>query len=402
MITTVAGGGTGSDGVPAVNTSLGFPQHVAVDSAGNLFIVEPSSHTIRRVDSKTGIITTVAGTGRAGFNGDGRGIVAALNSPRSVGVDGAGNLLISDSDNNRLRLVVNPVVPFANVSPSSVSFRGEPLGSTGPTQTATLVNVGSATLSINSITIAGVQSSDFAQTNDCGTTILVGGQCLISFTFTPSASGNRSASLAIADNAAGSPQLTALAGVGTDFSINVASGTNCPSGGNCSTVAAIRAGQTANYDLQVSAISEFTGTVSLTCSGAPVTSTCSISSTSVPAGTSFRVSVSNTAAAHLLWPAAPNLPLTLLGCCTLGLLVTLSLLLAVKTPSGRYRIRRWGSAFTVLMVCTIIPALSGCGGGGTGGSGARTVLPPTNATLVVTGTSGNLQRSLNLSLTINH
>ena len=83
---------------------------MAVDSAGNLFIADGHNHRIRRVDPQ-GIITTVAGIGSegadgAGFGGDGGPAVEAqLNLPQDVAVDGAGNLFIADTDNNRVRRV---------------------------------------------------------------------------------------------------------------------------------------------------------------------------------------------------------------------------------------------------------------------------------------------------------
>ena len=109
MITTVAGdggfGGYGGDGGAAVAAQLNNPEDVAVDGAGNLYIADKDNHRIRKVDA-AGVITTVAGNGMAGFNGDRRAAVAAqLNEPYGVAVDGAGNLYIADWRNNRIRKV---------------------------------------------------------------------------------------------------------------------------------------------------------------------------------------------------------------------------------------------------------------------------------------------------------
>ena len=93
------------DGGPATDAALGFPEGVAVDGAGNLFIANASSRRIRKVDG-AGTITTVAGTGAFGFSGDGGpATAAALASPIGVAVDGAGNLFIADEDNRRIRAV---------------------------------------------------------------------------------------------------------------------------------------------------------------------------------------------------------------------------------------------------------------------------------------------------------
>ena len=120
IITTIAGagegtgeeryyqGGYGGDGGPAVEARLNNPGSLALDKAGNLYIADAVNHRIRRVDV-SGIITTVAGVGRggyeAGYSGDGGPAVEArLRYPSSVAVDGAGNLYIADG-NRRIRRV---------------------------------------------------------------------------------------------------------------------------------------------------------------------------------------------------------------------------------------------------------------------------------------------------------
>ena len=103
-IDTLAGGFAG-DGGPAVAARLNLPYDVAVDSSGNLYITDRNNHRIRKVDS-TGTITTIAGTGKDGFSGDGGPATQAqLNFPTGVAVDGEGNLYIADAPNDRIRKV---------------------------------------------------------------------------------------------------------------------------------------------------------------------------------------------------------------------------------------------------------------------------------------------------------
>ena len=107
LVTTVAGNGVGSfsgDGGPATSASLKSPSGVAVDAAGNVLVADTGNHRIRRVAAVTGIITTVAGNGSESFSGDGGpGTSASLNSPYGVAVDAGGNVLIADKDNHRIR-----------------------------------------------------------------------------------------------------------------------------------------------------------------------------------------------------------------------------------------------------------------------------------------------------------
>ena len=107
-VTTFAGTGTrgyGGDGGSAARAELSFPEALAADAAGSLYIADSGNHRVRRVDP-SGVITTVAGTGARGYSGDGGlAVNARLNSPRGVASDAAGNLYIADSHNRRVRKV---------------------------------------------------------------------------------------------------------------------------------------------------------------------------------------------------------------------------------------------------------------------------------------------------------
>ena len=109
VIETVVGTGVeefSGDGGPATEAGLRSPEDVAVDEEGNLYIADTNNHRVRRVDALTGTITTVAGTGELGFSGDGGSATSAqLAFPLAVVLDAAGNLLIADPWNNRVRRV---------------------------------------------------------------------------------------------------------------------------------------------------------------------------------------------------------------------------------------------------------------------------------------------------------
>src|SRR5882724_5693096 len=106
IITTVAGGSIG-DGGAATNAIFAIiaPRSAKVDAAGNLFITDVANNRVRKVDTN-GVISTVAGTGIAGFSGDGGAATnAMLRSPNGALPDASGNLFISDSGNNCIRKV---------------------------------------------------------------------------------------------------------------------------------------------------------------------------------------------------------------------------------------------------------------------------------------------------------
>lgn len=115
IITTVAGNGTvgsNGDGGPATGAQLYFPTGIALDSAGNLYISDSNHNRIRKVSN--GVITTIGGNGTPGFGGDGGpAINAQLNYPNGVAVDSAGTLYIADELNMRVR-ILTPTVPSIN------------------------------------------------------------------------------------------------------------------------------------------------------------------------------------------------------------------------------------------------------------------------------------------------
>jgi hypothetical protein len=108
------------------------------------------------------------------------------------------------------------LAPVASVVPTSLTFASQLVNTTSGAQAVTLTNTGSATLTINSITLTGANAAVFAQTNGCGGTLAAGANCSISVTFTPTAAGAAFAGLAISSNDPVNPTVTVpLSGTGT-------------------------------------------------------------------------------------------------------------------------------------------------------------------------------------------
>lgn len=138
-ISTVAGTGEkgySGDGGPATAAKLNEPYEVRFDAAGNLYWCERMSHTVRKLDAKTGTLSTIAGMGTAGFSGDGGpGPKAQLSQPHSIALDGKGSLYICDIANHRIRrvdLATGLISTFAGTgekktAPDGAKFSGAPV-----------------------------------------------------------------------------------------------------------------------------------------------------------------------------------------------------------------------------------------------------------------------------------
>ena len=108
-LTTIAGDGEKvyrGDGEPAPVASFSAPHEIRFDQEDNLFVVERDAHVVRRIDARTRVVSTVAGTGEEGFSGDGGpASEAQLRQPHSIAFDSDGNLLVCDIGNSRVRHV---------------------------------------------------------------------------------------------------------------------------------------------------------------------------------------------------------------------------------------------------------------------------------------------------------
>ena len=311
-------------------------------------------------------------------------------SPTATGTR-TGLLSFTDSaepNSQTLTLTGTGVEALAQISPASVSFASQVVGTSSAAQTLTVTNKGDAALTISSIAV----NSDFAQTNSCGSTVAAGTSCTVSVTFTPKAGGLESGTLTMTDNAPNSPQSVALSGTGTDFTIAAAAGS--------STSATVTAGQTASYSLALAPEGGFTGIASFTCAGAPPESTCNVPSSITLNGTApsaATVTVTTTAASFL--PPNGNSPEKLL----LVMLIALAMLLVGLGLHRNNRLARLvfrcapGVALAAILFGAVLTG--GCGGGDSPVN-SNSGTPAGDYTLTVTVVSGALTHSVILHLTV--
>jgi sugar lactone lactonase YvrE len=138
IVSTVAGtgrkAGYAGDGGPATSALMNLPHELRFDERGNYFISDISNHAIRRVDAKTGVMTTVAGTGKVGFSGDGGPATQAmLGQPHSVVLAREHDLLICDIKNHRIRRVdlsLGIISTFAGTGEKKATPDGSPIAGT--------------------------------------------------------------------------------------------------------------------------------------------------------------------------------------------------------------------------------------------------------------------------------
>ena len=193
IITTVAGNGncnyTG-DGL-AIYVGVSYPQGLAVDANDNLFIGDYYNRV--RWVSPNGILTTIGGNGLGGYSGDsGSALSAMFYEPTGVALDSAGDVLVSDYNNLRVRSI--SAFPAVANNPASTTFGLTAVGTTSPPQTVTVSAFGP--VQINNIST----SSNFVEADNCPTILANGKTCTMYVYFAPTSSGNINGSVTINSN----------------------------------------------------------------------------------------------------------------------------------------------------------------------------------------------------------
>lgn len=315
----------------------------------------------------------------------------APGSPQTIPLSGTG-------------LATTPSIAF---SPGSIVFPAVAQGSPEGPLSFVVTNIGSAPLHISAVALGGSNPQDFSQTNNCtSAAIAINASCNIDVSFTPQATGDRGATISMTDDAQNSPQLLSVSGTGaTPFVLG-------PSP-QSTTTASVTAGQTAQYNLQLNPGTGFTGTIALSCSGAPTAAKCTLSPASLAVTSSnpvaFSAMISTTGSST---GVVPTCPVSQIDWRRFYLLAGVSLFLIVLLAArcGSNRRSRRAVALAGITLALAIAGVSGCGGGG--GSIAAPSLPPAppapqvtpkgSYPLTVTATAGNLPpQTVTLTLNVN-
>jgi sugar lactone lactonase YvrE len=424
-IYTIAGNGTSGnngDGAAATSAELATPFALVVDKAENVFFSDTTNQTIREIAGTTvgghtaGDIYTVAGTKNvAGFSGDGGAAATAqFNVPQglalqpNVAPSNTFNLLVSDSNNNRVRSISNIAsnagVPLVSFSPNPLVFTAEPIGTASTQLPITLTNTGGATVNVTAVGISGTNSADFKETDNCTTPGTVGftapnNTCIINVVFNPTAGalGVRTATLTVTDNVFGGSQTVTLQGTaGTPTAdLNPTSlnftGTTVGQTSAAQTITLTNNGNVATFVTNISIngtnFADFATTN--TCGGAVAgilpTQTCTVSVTFKPSGSSAESATLN---------IIDNVGTQMVALTGTGTPAILALTVKDTDPSSSQTVTAGATATYNLSVTSNqtsnVTATITCSGAPT----AATCTPTPGSVTVVPTTGGTLQVSI--------
>jgi len=308
--------------------------------------------------------------------------------------------------------------PVATILPNPAAFATVTQGTSSAPLSISVSNTGNAPLHISAVTVGGNNAADFsnAPSNCSGATLAAAASCNISVAFAPLAAGLRTETITLSDDSANSPQTVIVQGnANPAFAL-----------GATSTTATVTAGGTAQYQLQLTPGSNFTGSIAMICSGAPLGATCQIpASVQIASGAiaPFNVSVVTSGATATVTPhTAPRVPtspwappeISMRIISYLLFVVLLWLTAEVATPQARKKIRFVTTLCAGLLLVALTGFFAGCGGGSSSAAvvvtpppPARIVTPPGTSIITVTPSAKNaagqpLQlQPIQLTLTVN-
>jgi hypothetical protein len=268
--------GTGFVGQPAVSLSANMlvfsAEAVGTSSPPQMVTLTNSGTAALNIQTVaiSGGSDFVIGSGTSCANGSSvaTGISCVIQVAFSPTTPGQKSATLTITDNapgspQQISLAGTSISAALSLSPTSVSFPAQFVGTSGLPQTLTVTNTGSVTLAITAVTSS---VADFGVLSNCTNPVAPSSNCTIGVFFSPTAGGTRTGTLKISDNAGNSPQTVALTGSGQDFSMTPGAAS-----------ATVSAGQTASYSIAVAPAGGFAASVALSCSGGPAGSACAVS-----------------------------------------------------------------------------------------------------------------------------
>ena len=375
--------------------AAGFSATVGTISATQIFSLVNQGNQLLAINS-----ISITGTGASSFSQTNTCLVPlapnahcsiSINfNPATAGTFTASLQVADNAPGSPQTLLLNGTgaspEPDITLSPSSLSFPLPPFaattqGTSSSPLTITVLSVGTAPLHIATVSLAGPNPTDFSFTNNCTAPVAPSGNCTISVVFSPIAAGQRTANLMVSDDASGSPETVPLSGT----AVAAFSAGAVPGG---STIASVSAGQPALYQLQLTPGPGFSGTISLTCSGAPLAAVCQVPASvalASPTATPFTVTVTTSGSALL----PPLIPVRLPPISGAPLLPFVAFALMLACLLG-FRAPEFGTEKNRLAVCGLLAAVlsailgvTGCGGGSAAVAPPPPIVTPSGTSTIV-------------------
>jgi hypothetical protein len=215
--------GTGQGGAPAVSlspASLTFTtQLIGTSSSAQVVTLSTTGSAALNVSGFSFTGTNAADFSQTNTCGSslaagGNCTISVMFTPAGIGSRTASLSISDDATDSPQTVPLTGTGTVVSLSPATVSFGNQKVGTTSPAQKVTLANFGSSALNITTVRLAGTNPGDFIQTNNCGSSVAAAASCTINVTFTPKATGVRTGIFGIADNGGGSPQQVTLSGTG--------------------------------------------------------------------------------------------------------------------------------------------------------------------------------------------
>ena len=394
---TVLGGGTdafvmkiGAASAAAVSLS---PSSLTFASLPVGTASQAQTVLLRNMGSAALSITSITATGDfSEIDNCSPGVAAASScmisvtfTPTTAGTRSGSIVIQDDATGSTQSIALSGIGTAAGVTlaPMNLTFANVAVGSSSAAQSVTVTNSGNASLSISGVRVNG----DFTQTNNCPANLAASSSCTINVVFTPTTSGTRSGTVTLTDSVQRGSQSVSLTGTGTATDFALSTSVND---------ATVKAGSAATYSLTVSPVGgSFSNAVSFSCSGLPASATCSFSPALVTPGTkSTAVTLTITTAASTAEMASalptPNRPATAILIQIQGLG-----LFGMVVAGSRKRSKKVMILILLALLLVGMIVMTGCAGGT--GIAQQT---GTTYNVTVTGTSGALQHTLPLTLTV--